>query len=56
MFNAPQIFMQIPDIKQLYEINDGQESDLDAAVEELENNLFFETMDEEGVRKWEKLL
>lgn len=56
MFNAPQIFMQIPDIKQLYEINDGQESDLDAAVEELENNLFFETMDEEGVRKWERLL
>lgn len=56
LFDAPQIFMQIPDIKQLYEINDGQERDLDTAVEELENNLFFETMGEENVKKWEALL
>lgn len=56
MFEAPEIFKQIPDIAQIYTINDRQSLQLDAATQELEDNLFLETMSEEQTGHWETIL
>lgn len=56
MFNAPEIIARIPDIAQIYIINQEQEDDLEAARDRLENNIFISTMDEETIQRWETML
>lgn len=56
MFDAPVIIKGIPDIAQIYKFNDWQIADLDAAMEQLENNILPDTMSQEMLEKWEKLL
>ncbi len=56
MFEAPEIIKGIPDIRQIYEINDTQETDLDGALAELGDNIFIDSMSEEMTEKWEKML
>lgn len=56
MFNAPEIIIAIPDVKQIYDINDSQISELNEAVEQLDNDIFFSSMGEERTARWEKIL
>lgn len=56
MFDAPVIIREIPDIVQIYRTNDRQITELDAAMEKLENNILPDTMSQEMLEKWEKLL
>ena len=56
MFNAPEIFSNIPDIAQIYEINDSQSDELDEALEQLDNNIFLDKMDVETCARWEDIL
>ena len=56
MFNAPQIITQIPDIAELYDINEDQCDDLDDAVQELDDDLFLSDMHESFIARWEKIL
>lgn len=56
MFDAPEIIKNIPDIKQMYEINEKQGKELDAALMELEDNVFADTMSEQITAKWGKFL
>lgn len=56
MFNAPEIIYQIPDIKQIYDINEEQGRELDAALELLDGNLYLDTMDGSTVKRWERIL
>ena len=56
MFNAPEIIVAIPDIKQIYDINDDQIFELNEAVEQLDNDIFFSSMGEERTARWEKIL
>ena len=56
MFNAPNILTRIPDIQRIYEINEKQEADLDAAVDQLEGNLFLDDMNAYQASRWEKIL
>ena len=55
MFDAPTIIKQIPDIKQIYDLNDTQANDLEKSLEDLEHNIFLDTMSEELTEKWEKI-
>ena len=55
MFNAPYMIMQIPDIRKIYEINEGQGEDLDLAVETVDAGLFVTTMPEEVLKDWETI-
>lgn len=56
MFNAPVIITNIPDIAQIYAINDRQCNDLDIAVEVMEQNLYLDTMNEDAISRWEGML
>lgn len=56
MFNAPTIITQIPDIRQIYDINDRQGKELDAAVRQMDDNLFFDSMDDNMISRWESIL
>lgn len=56
MFNAPDIFTNIPDIAQIYEINDSQSYELEQALERMENNIFLDKMDAETCKRWEDIL
>lgn len=56
MFEAPAIIKSIPDIAKIYEINDRQSSDLDAALDALDANIFIDTMDADMTSKWERIL
>lgn len=56
MFNAPIVFTNIPDIAQIYAINDRQELDLDESVETLEKNIFLDEMSETMIARWERML
>lgn len=56
MFNAPTIITDIPDIDKIYEINDGQIVDLYDAVDRLDDNIFFNSMHEEQIERWEEIL
>ena len=56
MFNAPIVFTNIPDIAQIYAINDVQEARLDRVVDALENNIFLNDMTEEMIARWERML
>lgn len=56
MFNAPQIIGGINDIAQIYDINDAQCQELDAAVERMDANISLDDMDEDTIIRWEKIL
>lgn len=56
MFNAPEIITMIPDIAQIYNVNDAQCDELESAIEELDNNLFLEEMNENMIARWESML
>lgn len=56
MFNAPQIITQIPDIAEMYEINEDQCEALDEAVQDLDDDLFLSDMHEAFIARWEKIL
>ena len=56
MFNAPEIFTNIPDIARIYEINDRQSDDLDRALAQMDDNIFLDRMDEATCLRWEKIL
>lgn len=56
MFNAPIFISNIPDIKQIYLLNEQQGIELDEAIQRLNNNIFLNWMDEETCSRWEKIL
>lgn len=56
MFDAPAIIKNIPDIAKIYEINDRQELELDAALDVLDSNILIDTMDASMAGKWERIL
>jgi chaperonin cofactor prefoldin len=56
MFNAPEVYTQIPDIAQIYALNDEQNIELDDAIVKLIGNLFITEATLEAVRHWEKIL
>lgn len=56
MFNAPHIITQIPDIAQLYAINETQCTALDNAVQELDDDIFLADMHESHIERWESIL
>ena len=56
MFEAPEIYKKIPDIAQIYAINDIQIEELEEAKEILENNMDMDTMDEATTARWEDIL
>ena len=56
MFNAPEIFTNIPDIAQIYEINTKQSDDLEKALAQMDDNIFLDRMDEGTCKRWEGIL
>lgn len=56
MFEAPEIIMNIPDIAELYSINDEQSQALEEAAEEMDKNMFLDQMDEPMTARWEAML
>ena len=56
MFNAPEIFTNIPDIAQIYAVNDKQSDDLDKALAQMDDNIFLDKMDSETCSRWESIL
>lgn len=56
MFNAPVVFASIPDIAQIYAINDKQCVGLEEDVERMEQNLLLSTMNLEMIERWENIL
>lgn len=56
MFEAPEIIMKIPDIAELYGINDVQNQNLEETVEEMGKNMFLDQMEEPMVARWEAML
>ena len=56
LFETPEIIKNIPEIKQIYALNEEQEGMLDASVEALREDIFMENMDEMKTKRWEKIL
>lgn len=56
MYDAPEIILKIPDIAQIYDYNEIQEEELEAAVEELNNDIMLDTMHIDIIERWEKIL
>ena len=55
MFNAPTIVTQIPDIAQIYAINEEQGEQLDADVEQINNDIFVDSMGDDTLKHWESI-
>lgn len=55
MFNAPSIITQIPDIAQIYEINEEQSEELENAIDDTDLQLFVNSMAESTLISWEKI-
>ena len=55
MFNAPTIVTQIPDIAQIYAINEEQGEQLDADVEQINNDIFVDSMGDDTLKHWEEI-
>lgn len=53
---VPELIERIPDIAEIYAINDEQADELDRALESLEANIFISTMNEEKTKRWEAIL
>lgn len=56
LFEAPDIIRNIPDIAEIYRINDKQIDELEQAAEQLDNDILLTTMGEDKVERWEKML
>lgn len=56
MFEAPEIIKNIPDIKQIYDINEYQGDALDHAVEQIDDDMNLDEMDESTTSRWETML
>lgn len=56
LYDAPEIILKIPDIAQIYDYNEIQEKELDAAVEELNDDIMLNTMHLRTIERWEKIL
>lgn len=56
MFEAPEVFIQIPDIKQIYEINEKQIDKLNEAAYQLDSDIFLEDMGKNQIERWEAIL
>lgn len=56
MFETPEVIIQIPDIKQVYDAVDKQIEKLTAAVDQMEDDIFLESMGEEKIKLWEEML
>ena len=56
MFDSPSLIKGIPDIEQIYEINETQGERLDTDLEQLDADMFFDTMSEETTEHWEDFL
>lgn len=56
LFDAPRIFIDVPDISEIYRINESQIADIDSAVIQMDNDLFFDTMGEDIIKRWERIL
>jgi hypothetical protein len=55
VFNAPNIVTQIPDIAQIYAINEDQGEQLDADVEQINNDIFVDSMGDDTLKHWESI-
>ena len=55
MFDAPVILKQIPDIDKIYEINEGQITELTGDVDQINDDLFVDTMSDDALKHWEKI-
>ena len=55
MFNAPNLIIQIPDIAQIYAINEEQGEQLDNDVEQINNDIFVDSMGDDVLKHWEKI-
>ena len=55
-FEAPEIIAQIPDIQQIYAVNEKQGAELDGAVSALDGDIFLGTMGEAKTARWERML
>lgn len=56
LFEAPDIIRNIPDIAEIYRINDKQIDELEQAAEQLDKDIFLTTMGENKAERWEKML
>ena len=56
LFEAPDIIRNIPDIAEIYRINDKQIDELEQAAEQLDKDIFLTTMGEDKAERWEKML
>lgn len=56
MFDAPEVIKNIPDIKKIYEINDPQIEELQVDSDQLDTDMFFDTMGEDTTEHWEGFL
>lgn len=56
MFEAPEIIKNIPDIKQIYDINEMQGDTLDQTVEQIDSDMNIDEMDASTVERWETIL
>lgn len=56
LFDVPEMIGNIPDIKQIYEINEKQEKALDDSVSALWDDVFLYSMGIEKTRRWEEML
>jgi hypothetical protein len=56
LFEAPEIIKNIPDIKQIYDINEMQGDTLDQTVEQIDSDMNIDEMDASTVERWETIL
>lgn len=56
MFNAPALIESIPDIRQIYDMNERQKHEQQSAVETISRNLFLDQMDENTIARYEDIL
>lgn len=56
MFETPEIIKNIPDIKQIYDINEMQGDALDQTVEQIDSDMNLDEMDASTVERWETIL
>ena len=56
MLEAPEIIKNIPDIKQIYDINEMQGDTLDQTVEQIDSDMNIDEMDASTVERWETIL
>lgn len=56
VFDPVEQVAEIKEIAAIYEINDKQGAKLDAAIEEIVNDIYIETSSLEHIKRWEKML